>query len=548
MRLKQFVFVAISIVAAVWTSHARGEFKPQQSDTRSPAQLSEALRAPSGLYANAVAVKSRDSAGGAGWHCSGVAIKAQWVITQAYCIPPQRQASELTVLYGGTDIEAAQSVTVEAIFVHEGYATVEGRPVNSIALLKLSAPINVKAMAVSSEAVDSIAARQGEGGSAVVAGWGKFFASEPAEYLRLQRHLSVRVASPDECRSVYGTRFGPGMVCARSAFAGIDACEGFAGGPLMVADGKGGFSLLGIVSWGAGCGRGSPMVYTHVGSYISWIEANAGALEVAQTPSTPPQNTPEQQPIQGLQSRIVSAGANVAPSGLFRYMVSIGEAGKNQALGHFCGGTLLNRRWVLTAGHCVADFVARPNALQLKLDSEILSRGGVLLSARRIVMHPEYVVKPEGNPTRDIALIEISGDVPKDVVSPPLADDRWDGALSGPSAMDVIVVGWGKDAFSRFGKTSDYLHWNTLQMIRRAECNAPQSYQGRVDDTMYCAGKQDVDSCQGDSGGPLLATDVNREFVLVGVVSWGEGCAKDNKPGVYVRLPHFQNWLAETMR
>jgi secreted trypsin-like serine protease len=85
-------------------------------------------------------------------------------------------------------------------------------------------------------------------------------------------------------------------------------------------------------------------------------------------------------------------------------------------------------------------------------------------------------------------------------------------------------------------------------MVPRTACNAPKSYQGRIDDTMYCAGKGDVDSCQGDSGGPLLAMDANREFVLIGVVSWGEGCAKDDKPGVYARLPLFRAWLAEHVR
>lgn len=528
---------------------AGAQERPLQAEPQAPAQISASLKAPAGLYPNVVAIRVRNAGGGTPWSCSGVLLKPEWVLTQAYCIPPQTPAADVLVLYGHTDIAKARQSAVSKIVVHEQASTADRRPVHSLALLKLAAPVDAKIAPVSTEPVGAIAARQGEAGAGVVAGWGKFFMSEAASSLHVQRHLAVRVASHEECRAAHGELYGPGMVCAHSAFREFDACEGFAGGPLLLANARGSFSLLGTVSWGVGCG-GRPLVYTHVAYYVPWLESQIGALDTAVPVPPVTQAAAPKSATPTLSARIVNPSANVAPTGLFRYMVSIGETGKNQALGHFCGGSLISRKWVLTAAHCVIAYQDKPEALQLKLDSETLSRGGVFLTASRIVVHPDYAVKPEGNPVFDVALVEVAGDVPKDIAPPPMIDDRLEGTLlgAGDAAGDVVVVGWGKDAFSRFGKTSDYLHWSTLQMIPRAECNGPKSYSGRIDDSMYCAGKQDVDSCQGDSGGPLLAMDANREFVLVGVVSWGEGCAKDNKPGVYARIAKFKDWLAGVVK
>ena len=64
---------------------------------------------------------------------------------------------------------------------------------------------------------------------------------------------------------------------------------------------------------------------------------------------------------------------------------------------------------------------------------------------------------------------------------------------------------------------------------------------------MFCAGEAGKDSCQGDSGGPMVGTNENGETVLVGVVSWGIGCAREGYPGVYARVANYIDWLQETI-
>jgi trypsin len=108
------------------------------------------------------------------------------------------------------------------------------------------------------------------------------------------------------------------------------------------------------------------------------------------------------------------------------------------------------------------------------------------------------------------------------------------------------VTGWG--ATSEGGRASPQLLKGSVPYAPSDACNAPAAYNGKILRGMMCAGRADgtVDSCQGDSGGPLVWRGPDGP-VLVGVVSWGEGCARKLRYGVYTRVSTFSDWIARTV-
>ncbi|MDQ7074901.1 MAG: trypsin-like serine protease [Gammaproteobacteria bacterium] len=237
---------------------------------------------------------------------------------------------------------------------------------------------------------------------------------------------------------------------------------------------------------------------------------------------------------QKVTNRIVGGTPSVA--GAYPWMVSLQDN-----FGHFCGGSLIADRWVLTAAHCTFDNNNTPlPASQLHVAIGINTLDSVtpnqLITVKTIHIHPDYTHNSGSD--SDIALLELSqtsNQTPTLTATPSLMNQI---AVASP----LRVMGWG--VLQENGRASNTLQEVDLPLVSQNSCN--QSYGGGITDNMLCAGfaAGGKDSCQGDSGGPLLYQN-NGVWHQVGVVSFGNGCAQAGFPGVYTRVANYESWIKE---
>ncbi|TDG44101.1 hypothetical protein AWZ03_009476 [Drosophila navojoa] len=207
----------------------------------------------------------------------------------------------------------------------------------------------------------------------------------------------------------------------------------------------------------------------------------------------------------------------------------------------FCGGTLINDRYVLTAAHCVHEMdMSGVSVRLLQLDRSSTHLG----ITRAVAFAHAHLGYDPVSLVHDIALLRLDAPVPlmkrmRPVCLPTNRFQSFD-------YQKAIVAGWGLS--DEGGVTSSVLQETTVPIITNAQCRAT-SYKTMIVDTMLCAGYVQTggrDACQGDSGGPLIVPD--RIFRLAGVVSFGYGCAKPNAPGVYTRVSRYLDWIAANTR
>ncbi|XP_066995499.1 trypsin-3 [Anabrus simplex] len=106
---------------------------------------------------------------------------------------------------------------------------------------------------------------------------------------------------------------------------------------------------------------------------------------------------------------------------------------------------------------------------------------------------------------------------------------------------NVSVSGWGFTQAGNWSSLPDVLRVGYVPLVSQETCEKDHGSQGKIDDTMICAGylaTGGVDSCRGDSGGPL-----EMDGILIGIVSWGRGCGLPNLPGVYTNVAKFREWI-----
>ncbi|XP_063076728.1 trypsin-1-like [Engraulis encrasicolus] len=239
-----------------------------------------------------------------------------------------------------------------------------------------------------------------------------------------------------------------------------------------------------------------------------------------------------------LNTKIV--GGADAPEGAWPWQASLHHTSFG---GHFCGGSLINSEWVLTAAHCFTSVTTSGLTIYLGRQSQEGSNANeVSVGVSEIINHADYNSNTQEN---DISLLRLASTVTFTNYVRPVclaaSGSTYDGGAN------VWVTGWGTIGSGVPLPSPQTLQEVEVPVVSESSCSSKYSPQGiSISANMLCAGLDagGKDSCQGDSGGPLVAKN-STLWVQAGVVSFGIGCALAEYPGVYARVSQYQSWITE---
>lgn len=277
--------------------------------------------------------------------------------------------------------------------------------------------------------------------------------------------------------------------------------------------------------------------------YVNWWQNIIGIINHQEEPAAEPPITPINQSAcapctcgaLGKKNRIVGG----TPTYVHQYpwMAMLTYKGK-----FYCGASVINHKYVMTAAHCVHGFEAKNIGVRLlehdRSDTEEAKH--IDFKVLRVIKHKGYSPTSYNN---DIALLRMDTDGvefgPNTGINPvclPVEGKSFAG-------YEGVITGWG--AKKQGGSSSQVLHEVYVPIMSNDDCRKTEYDEKRITANMMCAGYAEgkKDSCQGDSGGPMHIAN-NTAYHIVGVVSWGEGCAQANRPGVYSRVNRYLNWVA----
>ncbi|KAI5089565.1 transmembrane protease serine 13 isoform X1, partial [Silurus meridionalis] len=232
-------------------------------------------------------------------------------------------------------------------------------------------------------------------------------------------------------------------------------------------------------------------------------------------------------------------GGNVAPQGQWPWQASLHFQGS-----HVCGGTVVSQDFIVTAAHC---FPSDPPAWQVAANWRVylgVDTQYILPPAHYIadiIIHESYNPNTHDN---DIALLKLTQPINFTSAVLPVCLPAYDQVIY--AGTQCWTTGFGT---TQEGEAlgSSHLMEVAVDVFDKSLCN--DAYKGLISDDMLCAGDLNggKDACQGDSGGPLVCQEEDGRWYLYGVTSWGIGCGRVNKPGVYSNVHNLLQWIHSKM-